>query len=80
MQTELLHLHVQLLLYLVLNLNELYHYADGWLSQCSEQKQVQNDVDFDVALLAVAVIQAAKNQSFPVHFVDMSKFLKEILF
>ena len=47
--------------------------------QCSEQKQVQNGVYFDVALLAVVVIQAAKSRSFPVHFAVMFEFMRESL-
>ena len=40
------------------------------MSQCSEQEQVQNDVYFDVALLARINIQAEKRQFSHVHFAD----------
>ena len=43
------------------------------------KKQVHNGVYFDVALLVVAVIQAAKNRSFPMHYVGRSECHRECL-
>ena len=72
MKTEFLHLHVQLLLYWALDLNELQQYClivYGSLFHCSEQKQVQND-DSIAVVLATALSQAAKTQYSHVHFGD----------
>ena len=77
MQIEFLHLHVQLLLYWALDLNELQQYClaiYGSLFHCSEQKQVQNDSSV-LILLSVAKIRAAKNQFSLVYFVDRPKCL-----